>query len=207
MQSPLLPLFPLNVVLFPRTVLPLHIFEERYKLMIGEAVDRGTEFGIVLAKDNGVLNIGCTATVERIVERYEDGRMDILIGGRRRFELLAINDEMPYLRGEVSYFEDELEGDPPPEMKTRAMSGFGVLRRVSEVQIPIEPQPDDPQLSFLVAQAVPDLDFRQTLLATRSETERLKRFNDYVPVFLVRQKHTAHVRSLAPKNGHVKPAQ
>src|SRR6266481_4942411 len=97
----LLPLFPLEVVLLPGATLPLHIFEERYKLMIGEALEGRSEFGIVLAKGRSLANLGCSAEVEKVVKRYEDGRLDILTAGRRRFEILFLDDQKPYLQAAV----------------------------------------------------------------------------------------------------------
>ena len=72
MPSRLIPLFPLQVVVFPRTQLPLHIFEERYKEMVGAAIRDNSEFGVVLAKDNGIVNAGCTVMVEKVLENYPD---------------------------------------------------------------------------------------------------------------------------------------
>jgi len=82
MSKRLIPLFPLQLVVFPRTRLPLHIFEERYKEMVGEAIRDESEFGIVLAKDGGILNAGCTVKVAKVLEMYADGRMDILTLGQ-----------------------------------------------------------------------------------------------------------------------------
>ncbi len=82
MQEGLLPLFPLQVVLFPGGELPLHIFEDRYKEMIGEALRDKQEFGVVLASEKGVVNTGCTATVDKVLRRYPDGRLDILADSR-----------------------------------------------------------------------------------------------------------------------------
>src|ERR1700681_3676234 len=81
MASRLIPLFPLQLVVFPRTHLPLHIFEDRYKEMAGNAIRDGSEFGIVLARDQGIVNAGCTVTIEKVLEMYSDGRMDILTRG------------------------------------------------------------------------------------------------------------------------------
>ncbi|HMK38660.1 MAG TPA: LON peptidase substrate-binding domain-containing protein, partial [Bacteroidota bacterium] len=75
-----LPLFPLNVVLFPRSALPLHIFEERYKVLINECVERGTPFGVALAREKGMADVGCSAVVSSVTRRYDDGRMDIVAG-------------------------------------------------------------------------------------------------------------------------------
>src|SRR5690349_24929038 len=115
MQQGLLPLFPLQVVLLPGSELPLHIFEDRYKEMIGEVLREKREFGVVLASEKGIVNTGCTATVDRVLREYPDGRMDILTRGRRRFEILLLNEERPFLRGAVEFFDDD-EPDPgsPP---------------------------------------------------------------------------------------------
>src|SRR5258705_13805307 len=98
-----LPLFPLHVVLLPEAELPLHIFEDRYKEMIAEVMRDKIEFGIVLASEKGIVNTGCTAVVERVLREYPDGRLDILTLGRRRFEILNLNDERSYLRGAVEW--------------------------------------------------------------------------------------------------------
>ena len=82
----LLSLFPLQLVVFPRVQVPLHIFEERHKELIGEAIANHTEFGIVRVKDAGISSTGCTVEVEKVLTRYPDGRMDILTRGARRFE-------------------------------------------------------------------------------------------------------------------------
>src|SRR5262249_19480674 len=103
----LLPLFPLQVVLFPGAALPLHIFEDRYKEMIGEALRDKSEFGILLASSNGLASVGCTATIDRVLHEFPDGRLDILTRGRRRFELLLVNEERNFLRGSVEFFDDE----------------------------------------------------------------------------------------------------
>ena len=76
-----LPLFPLQVVLLPEAELPLHIFEDRYKEMIGEVLRDKLEFGVVLANEKGIVNTGCTATVERVLREYPDGRLDIMARG------------------------------------------------------------------------------------------------------------------------------
>ena len=204
MPGPLLPLFPLQVVLFPRTFLPLHIFEDRYKEMFGAVRASKSEFGVVQASEKGIVNSGCTATIERVVKEYPDGRIDLLAVGRRRFELIELDDEKSYLRGQVEYFDDDDEPSAPDELIRKAIAGYEVLKEASDSQVIGEPQTDDPQLSWQLAQLVPDLDFRQMLLGTRSETERLKRFSEFIPGYLVRQKHAARIKELAPRNGHAR---
>src|ERR1700686_4541862 len=128
MQDELLPLFPLQVVLFPRTPLPLHIFEERYKQMIGEVIRGKAEFGVVLAGEKGIVNTGCTASIEKVLKQYPDGRMDLITVGRRRFEIILLNDEKPYLRGAVEFFDDEGAEPIPPEVRKRVVDAYQEVR-------------------------------------------------------------------------------
>ena len=202
MSSRLLPLFPLHVVVFPRTRLPLHIFEDRYKEMVGRALDENSEFGIVLAKDQGIVNTGCTVVVEKVLKSYPDGKMDILTCGRRRFEVLMLNEERDYLRGEVQYFDDDETGPAPLEVQHMALTQYKSLleSRVMQTLTP-EPDLDDPQLSFQLAQGLQDVDFLNTLLRTRSETQRLRELSEFLTQYIPRQKHIVRVRQVAPGNG------
>lgn len=202
MEQPLLPLFPLNVVLFPRTPLPLHIFEERYKEMIGELLESKEEFGVVLASDKGIVNTGCTAIIDKVIQKYEDGRMDVLVVGRRRFEIILLNDDKSYLRGAVEFFDDEDFEPIPPGVKERVLEGYNDLCQIDPPEPSVDPQLADPQLSFQLAQVLSDLNFRQTLLTTRSESERMRRLAEFLPAFNSRQRQIAHVKSVAPLNGH-----
>lgn len=199
-----MPLFPLQVVLFPRTPLPLHIFEERYKQMIADVSRAHSEFGIVLAGEKGIVNTGCTATVEKIVKKYPDGRMDLISIGRRRFEIIMLNDEKPYLRGAVEFFDDENAEPIPPDVRERVLKSYNDLCTVQEPELMHEPELSDPQLSFQLAQVVPDLDFRQMLLATRSEADRMRRLAEFFPSFSSKQRQIQHARAVAPTNGHAK---
>jgi Lon protease-like protein len=205
MSSRLLPLFPLHVVVFPRTHLPLHIFEDRYKSMVGEALQGKSEFGVVLAKDEGIVNAGCTVIVEKVVKEYPDGRMDIMTTGCRRFEVVMLNEEKEYLRGEVVFFDDdEDEGGPAPlEMQHMALKQYKKLLESGVMELPLaEPDLEDPQLSFQLAQGLQDVDFLSTLLRTRSETQRLRELNDFLSQYIPRQRHIARVRQVAPTNGY-----
>jgi len=215
MDGLLLPLFPLRVVLFPRMNLPLHIFEERYKSMISNCLEGNTEFGIVMAHedaktgDSGVARTGCTAAVAKLVKMHDDGRMDIIVRGSRRFELLNLNQEEPCLRGEVAFFDDEPGGDVPASDDRRAEA----VRLCDEVlrMIPSKdlspgakaPSPARRQLSYdVVAQVPVSLSFRQTLLETRMESERLDAVIEHLrelKAFLARL-NAARVN--AGSNGH-----
>lgn len=204
MQEELLPLFPLQVVLFPKSPLPLHIFEERYKQMIADVQRGHSEFGVVLAGEKGIVNTGCTATVEKVLKTYPDGRMDLITLGRRRFEIILLNDEKPYLRGAVEFFDDEATDPIPPEVRKRVIDSYNDLRALEDSEPVHESELNDPQLSFQLAQIVPDLDFRQILLATRSEADRMRRLAEFFPNYNSRQRLIQQARRVAPTNGHVK---
>ncbi len=202
MQQGLLPLFPLQAVLLPGAELPLHIFEDRYKEMMAEVIRDRREFGVVLANEKGIVNTGCSATVDRVVRQYPDGRMDILTLGRRRFEIVRLNDERAFLRGAVEFFDDEEPSPPVPDLRQRAIEGFNALQAL-ESHGPLDlSDATDPQLSFRLARPVSDLTFRQILLSTRSEAERLKQIADFLPNFLVKQRRIQHIKQVAPRNGH-----
>ena len=202
MQEGLLPLFPLQVVLFPGGELPLHIFEDRYKEMIGEILRERREFGVVLASEKGVVNTGCTATIDKVLRRYPDGRMDILTHGRRRFEILLLNNERVFLQGAVEFFDDENAEPPPPEILKLAVEGYNEMQDLlSEARLSSEDS-IKPQLSFRLAQPVPDLALRQLLLATRSEAERMRHLAGFFPGYLQKQRRVQRIKDLAPRNGH-----
>ena len=124
-----IPLFPLGVVLLPAMVLPLHIFEERYKLMIGECLEQHREFGIVYSDQEEIRKKGCTATIVKVLKRYDDGRMDILTRGVTRFLIEDIIDEKPYLQARVAYFDDEVE-EKNEELAALVKDGIKLLQEL-----------------------------------------------------------------------------
>lgn len=195
MHEELLPLFPLSLVLLPQNIVPLHIFEDRYKEMVGEAMANHTEFGIVLAAHDGILNVGCTASVERLLRRYDDGRMDILALGRRRFQVQDLDQERSFLRARVEFFDDA-EEFASEELQSKAR----------DVHDRFEASGDLPTqgglLSFMLSQSVRDLDFRQQLLMSRSESERLRMLIGFLPKQRERERYIVQMKELAPRNGH-----
>jgi Lon protease-like protein len=196
----LLPLFPLEAVLLPRTALPLHIFEERYKVMIGEAIAERSEFGVVLWKDAALAGAGCSATVERVVKRYPDGRLDIVTVGRRRFEILFLDEEKPYLRAAVRFFED----DPGSEASAEAVGRMGELfEQVVSLLPAAEPAaPEQPADAFHLAGALPlDLEFKQKLLASHSEAERVELLTRRLERLVPRLRLARRVERSARGNG------
>jgi Lon protease-like protein len=183
MEEILLPLFPLELVLLPEETLPLHIFEERYREMIGLCLQAktsgsgGQDFGVVLANGREIANLGCSAQIVNVTRKYEDGRMDILTVGRRRFEILLMNEEKSYLRASVEFFDDEGPDTPGETDAEKAIGLFREimqkLRRSSEMPIHL-PRPYR-YLSFRLAGSLPlTLEFKQRLLSLRNEPERLE---------------------------------
>src|SRR5690349_10455893 len=144
MPSRLLPLFPLQVVVFPRTRLPLHIFEDRYKEMIGDAIRDRSEFGIVLARENGIVNAGCTVTVEKVLKMYPDGRMDIVARGQRRFEIQRLDEDKEYLQAEVEFFDDEEVGAPPDDLRGKVLKHYEILHSIAGKETYADPDLQDP---------------------------------------------------------------
>jgi Lon protease-like protein len=203
MPAELLPLFPLRLVALPQSAIPLHIFEERYKQMIGLCLAHRTEFGIVLAEENGIVSIGCTVAIEEVLQRYDDGRLDILCRGRRRFEIEYVDEDKDYLRAQVSYFDDDESGSTPL-LRLQAISAWEQAKPLLPDAPEEQPDPALPQLSFLLGDSVPDLNARQVLLQLRSEEERLKQIVAFFSTYAQRQSQVTHVRRVAPTNGHSK---
>ena len=169
-------LFPLSVVLLPGEVAPLHIFEERYKLLFNELMDGG-EFGTILVEEEGLRERGCSARLAQVIERLDDGRLNVLVQGARRFRLLEIREPedlgSTYLTGVVEFFDDD-EPEAPQELAARTLAAFRGMLLLMDVPSPREPAGDGP-LSFRLAAAV---DFgaplKQELLEAVSEQQRLE---------------------------------
>lgn len=201
--DPLLPLFPLDVVLFPGTPLPLHIFEPRYKEMIGECRDQDRSFGVVRAAEQGLAEIGCTAEIVSVVKEYPDGRLDIITEGRKRFEVLAVNQERSFLRAEVLMFEDE-PSSAAQEDAARAVRLHSEILAFAGATQDLSAA-DQSTLSFYLAGSLPlDLDFKQKLLGLRSEAQRITSLVAYLETILPNLRRTASARQKAGGNGHVR---
>lgn len=199
----LLPLFPLDLVLFPGTPLPLHIFEPRYREMISECLDRKISFGVVRAKEEGVAEIGCTAEIITVTRKYPDGRMDIATEGRERFEVMQVNQERSFLQAEVLYLQDEPDRATAEEIAQAVKLQGEIIGLAGSA--PADPSEiEDPQLSFNLVGPLPlDLDFKQTLLGMKSEAERMRAVISYFEALLPNLRRTVRVRQKAGGNGHV----
>ncbi|HXG76989.1 MAG TPA: LON peptidase substrate-binding domain-containing protein [Gaiellaceae bacterium] len=167
-------LFPLGLVLLPTERVPLHVFEERYRELIGECLERDEEFGLVYAEEDGISDVGTRAAVVEVLERFPDGRLNVLVEGRRRFRLLELTRGRSFHTGRVEPLEDV--PDPPDEaVVERALELFRTLREVAESTVEV-PEADDPQLSFALAGRVElAVEAKLELLAEQSEAVRLRR--------------------------------
>jgi Lon protease-like protein len=199
----LLPLFPLDLVLLPGTPLPLHIFEPRYKEMIGECLTNNAPFGVIRALDEGVAEVGCTAEIVTVTKEYPDGRLDLVAEGRKRFEVLELNQDRSFLRAEILLVADEA-GAPAAEDKARAVQvHLEILALAGAVQD--LSAADQSALSFYLAGSLPlDLDFKQKLLAMRSERERIQAVALYLESILPNLRRAARAREKAGGNGHAR---
>src|SRR5579862_5874883 len=176
MNTQRIPLFPLNVVLFPGRILPLRIFEPRYKQMIRQAVDREAPFGVVLARENGIAPVGCTAEVAQVLKTHEDGRMDIVTQGRTVYQIHALHEEKPCLEGTVEMLEDDL--DPGPAGVAEELGAIFSKCHMLLHGGPPSREPDHPgvSLAYRIAGEIPlELDDLQELLEIRQEAERRRR--------------------------------
>jgi len=201
-MSALLPLFPLDVVLLPGALLPLHIFEPRYKEMIGECLEQHRPFGIVRAKEGGVAGIGCTAEILTVTKKYDDGRMDIVTQGQERFAVVQVNQERSFLQAEIRYLQDE-PGAATGEEIDQAMKLHAEIMKLAGARAEDAAEIDKQQLSFHLAASLPlDLDLKQALLGMKSEPERLRAVISFFEALLPNMRRTVHARRKAGGNGH-----
>lgn len=210
-MSDLLRLFPLELVLFPETPLPLHIFEPRYKELISECLQQKQPFGIIRVlpgeKVNRLAEFGCTAEIIDVLRTYPDGRMDILTAGRRRFELMEINEDRDFIRGQVDFFADDPENTITSNelslIRSRALELHSNLLLLTGADDTVLDKESD-LLSFQLASSLPvDLDFKQSLLEMRSETERMRTLLDYYSKIIPKLKMMEVGRQRAGGNGYV----
>jgi Lon protease-like protein len=202
-----LPLFPLDVVLFPEMLLPLHIFEERYKEMIGTCLQDRSEFGVVYAHDESVEEVGCTAEISKVIKRYPDGRMDILVMGKRRFQVLFFDSEKTYLRGSVELLADlDSESEPSKEKVARALNLYEQVYRLLNRAEPEELglSRSDADLSFRIASVLYlSNELKQKILVTRAEDERLDVLSDHLEEIIPQLTEAQKAAKRAGSNGNL----
>ena len=197
-----IPLFPLVVVLLPGMKLPLHIFESRYKVMIGRCLNERLEFGVILATTKATATVGCTAKIIRKIKDYPDGRMDILVEGQAVFQLVEVLDEKGYYEGAVEY----LPGDPTPQPLEKESQLTELFRQCHALLFghawADSDRCDPTTLSYHMAARLPlELVKRQELLEMREEAKRrdflLHWMTQVLPVLV----HRNRVRQTVGDNG------
>lgn len=195
-------LFPLPLVLLPTERIPLHIFEERYRELIGECLDSDVEFGFVYADDHGVRDVGTRARVTEVLARMTDGRMDVLVEGGDRFRLIELTSGRSFHTGEVSPVEDDV--DPAaPESIERALGLFDRLRELTGSEVDVPPG-NAAQLSFVLAGRVElPAEAKLRLLRDVSERSRLDHVGDLLENALDTARRVRDAAERAATNGRV----
>jgi Lon protease-like protein len=199
------PLFPLGLVLLPGEVVPLHIFEERYKLMIGECLDEEREFGIIWLADDALKEMGCAARITRVLERFDDGRLNILVEGTTPFRLERRIGELAYPAGDIELVDEEPDADDEALERTR--SAYADL-----VEQVTDSRPEAEALAELGAYGMAAtldiaLPAKQALLELRSEPARLEQLEALFAEALKRIRTATRVAEQASGNGHLRPGE
>jgi Lon protease-like protein len=197
------PLFPLGMVALPGELVPLHIFEERYKTMVGRCLDTGSEFGIVWLSDRGVRPTGCACEITEVLARLEDGRLNILTRGTRPFRVHERQDALPFPAGLVEFLEDKPE-EPDAETLQAAREVYAEL-----VEQATDEPPDPQRLAEMGAyEMAATVDFgleaKQGLLDLRSENARLRLVTRLLRSAMRRLDLIGRVEVRARSNGKVR---
>jgi Lon protease-like protein len=197
-------LFPLGIVLLPTEQVPLHIFEDRYRDLIGRCLEDGREFGLVFADEDGLRAVGTRAAVTEVLERFDDGRLNIVVEGRERFRLVEVNEGASFHTGEVEPLLDQ--ADPAPdEDRERALRLFHQLVELTGSEVD-DPDPAAEPLSFALAarfEFAPTV--KQELLQSTSERLRVERLCELLEGALHVVVHQKEVGERARTNGKVDP--
>ena len=196
------PLFPLGLVALPYEYVPLHIFEDRYKTMIARCIEEPSEFGIVWVADDGLRPIGCACEVAEVLERFDDGRINLVARGTRAFRIDERQDELPYPAGTVEFLDDRDE-DLDAELQSEVQTAYADLVRQAT-----DREPDMLEISAMSAYQMAatvefGLDAKQGLLDLRSETARLKLLLRLFRAAVRRLDYVERAEARAKSNGKV----
>ncbi|MGZ8782390.1 MAG: LON peptidase substrate-binding domain-containing protein [Gaiellaceae bacterium] len=197
-------LFPLGIVLLPSEQIPLHIFEDRYQELIGECLDDGVEFGLILADDEGLREIGTRAAVTEVLDRFEDGRLNIVAEGRDRFRLVELTQGRSFQTGIVEEIADEPDVADPADTE-HALELFHRLVELTGAEVE-DPRLDAPQLSFELAgrfEFAPEL--KQRLLQLTSERRRMQLLAELLAGAATAVEQEREIAERAHGNGKVDP--
>ncbi|HEX2110536.1 MAG TPA: LON peptidase substrate-binding domain-containing protein [Gaiellaceae bacterium] len=194
-------LFPLPLVLVPGEQAPLHIFEPRYKELIAECLSEGADFGLVFADDDGMREVGTRASVVEVLERFPDGRLNIVVEGGERFRLLELTEGRSFATGAVDAIEDEGD-EPTDEERDRCLAAYERVVEAADAEL-AELERDAP-LAFQIAARI-DLgtEVKQALLELRSERERVVRLAGLLEKAAEAVARDREIRNRASTNGRV----
>jgi len=196
------PLFPLGIVALPSELIPLHIFEPRYKTMISRCIEEGSEFGIVWMGDDGLRAIGCACEVAEVLERLPDGRINLVARGTRVFRIESRREGLAYPAGTVEFLDDRDEL-PDPEAAAGAHIAYADLVEEATDKTP-EPEAIEAMSAYEMAATVEfGLDAKQGLLDLRSETARMKLVTRLCRAAIKRLDFVERAQARARSNGKV----
>jgi Lon protease-like protein len=197
------PLFPLALVALPGELVPLHIFEDRYKTMMSGCLDDGSEFGIVWLADDGLREIGCAMVIEQVLERMDDGRMNLLARGTRPFRVLERQGHLPYPAGVIEFVEDQ-DDSPDAELVNEARDAYAVLVKRATDREPESNELDQMSAYDMAATVDFGLDAKQGLLDLRSESARLRLVTRLFRAATKRLDFVDRVQAQARSNGRIR---
>ena len=196
------PLFPLGLVALPSELIPLHVFEERYKTMIGRCLEEESEFGIVWMADDGLRQIGCACKIAEVLQELDDGRINLIARGTRPFRIEARQEELPYPAGAVEFLDDR-EEEADAEAAGRAHEAYADLVRKATDRTP-DPEEIGTMTAYQMAATVEfGLDAKQGLLDLRSEAARLRLLARLFRAAIKRLDFVERAQARARSNGKV----
>ena len=197
------PLFLLPTVALPDELIPLHVFEERYKTMIGDCLEQERQFGILWLSDDGLREVGCAVRIERVLERMEDGRMNLLVRGTRPFRVVERQSHLPYPAGVVEFVEDRDE-QPDSELLEGAHRAYAELVRRATDRTPEESELQEMSAYAMAATVDFGLDAKQGLLDLRSENARLRLVTRLFRAAMKRLDFVERANERARSNGRIR---
>ena len=200
-----LPIFALPGVILPGELLPLHIFEERYLRMIGHCLETAEPFGIVFRDDEGTAHrIGCTARVTEVLERFDDGRMNVVVTGEQPFRVLERVDEPDYPAGEVEPLPaDDEPSEDDPEAADMARQAFAELVRRVSGETPEDLDIETEDAYGIAARVELPVETKQALLEQRAESERMRVLGNALRALVAAVARSGEIAERAKMNGKV----
>lgn len=201
-SSPLIPLFPLGLVLVPDELLPLHIFEERYRDLVRDCLEGNQPFGIVLFQNGRLSEVGCTADIKEVVQRYEDGRLDIVVAGGARFRVRDMDRSRSYLQAEVDPVSDARAEADVSDRERLIAQHIKLLELAGRAPSPTVYQDREALSYFIALNAGLSVDQKQEMLELPGEQARVAFLIAHLAIFIPRVEEAETLRRKITNNGH-----